>query len=215
MNNKLIPFQFHTHQVRILPHEDGASFWVVAQDVTDALGYRMASDGLRRVPDKHKGTRSVRTPGGAQEMLCVDEPGLYRLVLRSDKPEAEPFMEWVTSEVLPSIRKTGGYALPAPVKMVNMPEAEYAVLLDERDQLAASLDRAEELLDLYRFRAEVLAERCQPKPKRPAPAPLSEEKREAIRERLSFGESRKIIAEECGVSDSAVYMIQREMRVAQ
>lgn len=45
-------------------------------------------------------------------MLCVDEPGLYRLILRSDKPEAEPFMEWVTSEVLPALRKTGSYIAP-------------------------------------------------------------------------------------------------------
>jgi len=63
MNAQITPFQFHTHPVRILPHEDGISFWVVAKDVTDILGYRMASDGLRRVPGKHKGTRSVRTPG--------------------------------------------------------------------------------------------------------------------------------------------------------
>jgi len=111
MNTHLQSYNFNGHALRVFPSEDGQSFYAVAKDATDILGYREAKDGLRRVPDKHKGRRSVPTLGGNQEMLCVDEAGLYRLILRSDKPEAEPFMEWVTSEVLPSIRKTGGYGV--------------------------------------------------------------------------------------------------------
>ncbi len=109
MNTSLQTFDFNGHALRIFPTDDGQSFYAVAKDATDILGYQSAKDGLRSVPDKHKGRRSVPTLGGTQEMLCVDESGLYRLILRSDKPEAEPFMEWVTSEVLPSIRKTGQY----------------------------------------------------------------------------------------------------------
>jgi prophage antirepressor-like protein len=109
MNTELQTFAFHGHALRIFPTDDGQSFYAVAKDATDILDYQTAKDGLRSVPDKHKGRRSVPTHGGLQEMLCVDEPGLYRLILRSDKPEAEPLMEYVTSEVLPSIRKTGGY----------------------------------------------------------------------------------------------------------
>lgn len=107
--NDLKTFDFNGHALRVFPTDDGQSFIVIAKDATDILGYPTAKDPLRRIPENHKGARSVRTLGGMQNMLCVDEPGLYRLILRSDKPEAEPFMEWVTSEVLPSIRKTGGY----------------------------------------------------------------------------------------------------------
>lgn len=110
MNEATSLFQFNTHQVRVIPN--GTSFWVVAQDVAEILNFKLATDALKKVPEKHKGMHKVPTPGGVQEMLCVDEPGLYRLVLRSNKPEAEPFIEWVTSEVLPAIRQTGVYAAP-------------------------------------------------------------------------------------------------------
>lgn len=145
MNNQLIPLQFHTHPVRILPHEDGSSFWIVAQDVTDILGYTTAKDGLRRIPDKHKGRRSVPTPGGKQDMLCVDEPGLYRLVLRSDKPEAEPFMEWVTNEVLPAIRKTGAY-----VKDAKRPEPSPAPVVIAPSKIEMD---PKEVVELYKIKA--------------------------------------------------------------
>ena len=102
-------FQFHTHQVRIFPTDGGLSFVAVAKDVADVLGYHTAKDFLRQVPESHKGRQKVPTLNGPQEMLVVDEAGLYRGVLRCNKPEAEPFMEWVTAEVLPSIRRTGGY----------------------------------------------------------------------------------------------------------
>jgi len=126
MSTELALFDFNGHQVRVFPTEDGQSFYAVAKDATDILGYAEAKDGLRRVPAAHKGRRLVPTPGGLQEMLCVTEPGLYRLILRSDKPEAEPFMEWVTSRVLPSIRKTGGYlALPqGPLTLAEFREWE-------------------------------------------------------------------------------------------
>lgn len=102
-------FQFHTHAVRVFATGDGLSFVAVAKDVADVLGYASAKDFLRQVPESHRGRQKVRTPSGEQEMLVVDEAGLYRGVLRSNKPEAEPFMEWITAEVLPSIRRTGGY----------------------------------------------------------------------------------------------------------
>ncbi|MDD2764995.1 MAG: BRO family protein [Opitutaceae bacterium] len=102
-------FQFHTHSLRVFATDDGLSFVAVAKDVADVLGYATAKDFLRQVPDSHKGRQKVPTPSGEQEMLVVDEAGLYRGVLRSNKPEAEPFMEWITAEVLPSIRHTGGY----------------------------------------------------------------------------------------------------------
>lgn len=83
--------------------------WFVATDVAKALGYRMASDMNRRLDDDEKGTRSMRTLGGAQELTVINEPGLYNAVLGSKLPEAKAFKRWVTHEVLPAIRKTGGY----------------------------------------------------------------------------------------------------------
>jgi prophage antirepressor-like protein len=113
--NQLTPFKFHTHTLRVLPHDNGISFWMVGKDVSDALGFAEAKDVMRQVPEKHKGRQKVPTLGGDQEMLCVDEAGLYRLILRSNKPEAEPFMEWITAEVLPAIRRSGSYNAPAAV----------------------------------------------------------------------------------------------------
>lgn len=110
-------FQFHTHPLRVFQTDDGTSFVAVAKDVADVLGYATAKDAVRHVPDSHRGRRKVPTPSGEQEMLVVDEAGLYRLVLRSNKPEAEPFMEWVTAEVLPSIRRSGGYVRDTDVQM--------------------------------------------------------------------------------------------------
>lgn len=139
MTQALSVFQFHTHAVRVFPTDDGLSFVAVAKDVADVLGYREAKDFLRQVPESHKGRQRVPTLNGTQEMLVVDEAGLYRGVLRSNKPEAEPFMEWVTAEVLPSIRRTGGYS-KAPAQLAV--RAFEAVM-----QLTAELGEMRRLLD--------------------------------------------------------------------
>lgn len=82
---------------------------LVATDVCSILGIKDTSDAVKSLPDNEKGTVTIRTPGGVQEVLTVNEPGLYRLIFRSRKPEAEAFKNWVFHEVLPSIRKTGMY----------------------------------------------------------------------------------------------------------
>lgn len=105
----LIAFQFEKSPVRIIKDDDGNHWWV-AKDICDILShsnYRMAVDGL---DDDEKGVTKVYTPGGLQEMITVSESGLYTLIIRSNKPEARPFRKWVTSEVLPAIRRTGSYA---------------------------------------------------------------------------------------------------------
>lgn len=84
--------------------------WFVAKDVCDNLG--LDTSNLSKMLDEdEKGTYSIRTPGGPQEMSIISEPGLYSLVLRSRKPEAKRFKRWIVHEVIPSIRKTGGYML--------------------------------------------------------------------------------------------------------
>lgn len=83
--------------------------WFVAKDVAKALGYRDAEKMTRRLDDDEKGTRSVGTPGGEQRVSVITEAGLYSAVLRAKIPGAREFKRWVTHDVLPAIRRTGGY----------------------------------------------------------------------------------------------------------
>ena len=108
-------FSFGTHAIRIIAR-DGEP-WFVASDVAAALGYRDAANAGRILSDRQKAdTQIVSTSSNGAEqaraVTIINESGLYRLVLRSRKPEAAKFSDWVTGEVLPSIRKTGGYAKP-------------------------------------------------------------------------------------------------------
>ncbi|MCG7247491.1 phage antirepressor [Corynebacterium simulans] len=104
------PFDFQGHEVRVLV-DDGEPRWV-ASDVAKVLDYRNAPDMNRHVDEDDKGVAKVRTPGGAQTMTVLNESGLYAAILRSSKPAAREFKRWVTHEVLPSIRKRGGYLTP-------------------------------------------------------------------------------------------------------
>ena len=83
--------------------------WFVAVDVCRALEIVNSSDALTRIDEDEKGVVLTDTPGGKQEVTTVNEPGLYSLVLGSRKPEAKVFKRWITHEVIPSIRKNGGY----------------------------------------------------------------------------------------------------------
>lgn len=84
--------------------------WMVGKDVATALGYKNPRDAIaRHVDAEDKGVVKHDTPSGEQEMVIINESGLYSLVLCSKLPTAKKFKRWVTSEVLPSIRKSGGY----------------------------------------------------------------------------------------------------------
>jgi len=83
--------------------------WFAATDVAKILGYRMASDLIRRIDDEDKGTHIMSTLGGEQVLSIINESGLYASILGSKLDSAKRFKRWVTSEVLPSIRKHGGY----------------------------------------------------------------------------------------------------------
>lgn len=94
--------------VRAIRDEDGEPMFV-AKDVAVILGYRDAANMTRRLEEDEKGTRSVSTPGGEQQMAVITEPGLYSAILGSRVPEARAFKRWVTHEVLPALRRDGGY----------------------------------------------------------------------------------------------------------
>lgn len=88
---------------------DGAP-WFVGKDVAAALGYKDATKAAReRVDTEDRGVAKMDTPSGQQEMTIINESGIYALVLGSKLPTAKKFKRWVTSEVIPSIRKHGGY----------------------------------------------------------------------------------------------------------
>lgn len=89
--------------------------WFVGKDVAAALGFTNPRDAIStHVFDEDKGVESIDTLGGKQKMTVINESGLYALVFGSRLKSAQRFKHWVTSEVLPAIRKTGGYRTPAP-----------------------------------------------------------------------------------------------------
>jgi len=105
-------FVFDGMQLRVTTDEQGMP-WFVAADVCRCLFVGNTSHALGRLDADEKGLRNVDTPGGTQSMVTVNEPGLYTLVLGSRKPEARRFKRWITHEVLPAIRRTGSYGVPA------------------------------------------------------------------------------------------------------
>lgn len=104
-------FKFESVELRVVVKDDG-ELWFVAADVAAALEYRDAEVATRHLDDDEKGYTELVYPSGQQKIIAVNESGLYSLVLKSRKPEAKRFKKWVTSEVLPTIRKTGKYETP-------------------------------------------------------------------------------------------------------
>ena len=121
--SNLTVFQFEQNEVRFVGTADDP--WWVAADVCAVLEMNVSQ--TRRLDEDEKDLRSVQTLGGKQEMLCVNESGLYSLILGSRKPQAKRFKKWVTSVVLPSIRKTGKYevesqTVPQPTTQSTQPQ---------------------------------------------------------------------------------------------
>ena len=118
---EIIPFAYQDSEVRTFTL-DGQP-WFVAADVVTILGVGRVQDSTRYLDEDEKGRCLVDTPSGEQVMITVNEPGLYSLILRSRKPEAKQFKRWITHEVLPAIRKHGGYLTPeATEKALSDPD---------------------------------------------------------------------------------------------
>lgn len=132
-------FEYQNSKVRTVDMDGEA--WFVLKDVCAVLGInnnRMAAD---RLDDDEKGVSLIDTLGGKQEMVIVNESGLYHVILRSDKPEAAPFRRWVTNDVLPAIRKTGSYNAPQLTRSQLLATALIAAHeeLEEKDKQIAEL----------------------------------------------------------------------------
>ena len=139
--------------------------WLVGKDVAAALGYTDTSDALKRhVDDEDKLTRRFTDSGQSREMYIINESGLYSLILSSKLPSAKKFKRWVTGEVLPSIRKSGGYLAPAAAKALDDMTAAIQLLSEQMEELSGQVG---ELLD--REDGESVALAALPEVRRPAP----------------------------------------------
>jgi len=96
-------FQFENHIVRIVNF--GGKLWLVAKDMTKALGYASGGSSVTslvsKVPPRWRSKKPVATPGGIQKLVCLSEQGLYFFLSRSNKPAAIPFQLWIAGEVIP------------------------------------------------------------------------------------------------------------------
>lgn len=108
MNNELTNYQFEGTPIRIITNTQGEPLFALA-DICKACGIANSRDTAARLDDDQKGVGTIDTLGGPQKINVVNESGLYDVILDSRKPEARRFRKWITSEVLPSIRKHGGY----------------------------------------------------------------------------------------------------------
>lgn len=117
MTTDLIQHAFHGQAVRVVLDEHGEPWWVAA-DVASVLGYSATAAMTRSLDGDDKGVRILHTPGGDQQMTVITESGLYAAIFGSRVPQAVEFKRWVTTEVLPSIRRTGSYG-PADVAQIT------------------------------------------------------------------------------------------------
>ena len=106
--NDITIFNYEGNDIRTVTIEGEP--WFVGKDVAKILGYKNPQEAVRtHVDEDDKGVSEILTPGGRQPVPIINESGLYSLILSSKLPTAKQFKRWVTSEVLPAIRKTGGY----------------------------------------------------------------------------------------------------------
>ena len=146
MNTNLQTWSYGNSEIRTI-QKDGEPWWVLS-DVCKVLELSSPHKVADRLEADEKGRNLIPTLGGMQEMTTVNESGLYAVILRSDKPQAKPFRRWVTSEVLPSIRKHGAYmtdqtleqALTSPDFLIQL-ATQLKEEKEQRKQLEAKVEQ--------------------------------------------------------------------------
>lgn len=157
--NELQIFNYEETQVRTV-FIGGEPWWVLA-DVCRVLNLSEPHRVAARLREDEKGRTKITTLGGPQEMTIINEPGLYKVILRSNSPKAEPLMDWITHEVLPSIRKTGTYGIPQTVFGLPAPRVTTAkrILAQCREIQEESIpDRPEAKLNVMKKVKNLLKE---------------------------------------------------------
>lgn len=148
VENHLQLFNFENQQVRTLTINEEPYF--VGKDIATILGYKNTKDALlKHVDEEDKLGAQIATSGQRREMTIINESGLYSLILSSKLPNAKKFKRWVTSEVLPTIRKTGSYQLP------QTPEGQIRLLLKSNVHMDERLTNAEEDIALLKNKSEI------------------------------------------------------------
>jgi prophage antirepressor-like protein len=146
-------FGYGDQLVRVI-ERDGTP-WFVANDVCAVLEIKQPAHALKRLEVDERATHTVDTPGGSQQINIVSESGVYALVFKSRLPEAKRFRKWVTSEVLPAIRKVGKFEIPAndagPQPTMRQSEIPVPFLgtADEREQIRVAVLMVRVCGDLY------------------------------------------------------------------
>ena len=115
--------------------------WFIAKDVCDALGFSKYRDAIAKLDSDERRPLVVDTSAGARTMAAINESGLYAIIMKSRKPTAKKFRKWVTSEVLPSIRKTGSYGMKESYQIKDPAERAraWAAEYEERRKLEAGV----------------------------------------------------------------------------
>lgn len=157
MNNEIIKFEFDGNDVRTMQINGEA--WFVGKDVATVLGYARTADAVRKhVDEEDRGVSNLATPSGEQRMTIINESGLYSLIISSKLPAAKKFKRWVTSEVLPAIRKHGAYMTDAKAEAIVTDKSALADLLQQAaDQLKEKDILIEELKPKALFADSVAA----------------------------------------------------------
>ena len=141
-NNAIQIFNYKEQQVRTV--EQNSEVWFVAKDVCDILKIVNSRDAISRLDSDEKGVAKTDTLGGMQDMTIISEPGLYKLAFKSKKSEAKDFTRWVTHEVLPAIRKHGGYLTPTTIEeLLDNPDliVEMALKLKAEREKRVAVER--------------------------------------------------------------------------
>lgn len=134
--------------------------WFVGKDVALSLGYARPTDAARSNTDEEdRGVSEIKTPSGTQKMVIINESGLYSLVFNSKLPSAKKFKKWVTSEVLPTIRKTGGYQIPQTTDgKIALLAQGHVELKQEVDSIKADLESLKMDLPILPIEADIITE---------------------------------------------------------
>lgn len=139
MNTNVASYDFEGNKIRNLIKEDG-SIWFVAKDVCKVLGLTDTNKALIKLYDNEKLTRQFFVSGQNRDLYIISESGLYKLIMRSTKPEAIRFQDWVTQEVLPKIRRDGGYINPQAIDPKN-PIESFQVIVENMYRAYQGLEK--------------------------------------------------------------------------
>ncbi len=154
--NEMQVFKYENNEVRTV--EQGGEVWWVLADVCRVLGLTNSRMTKKQLDEDEKGVSQIYTPGGKQDVTIISESGLYKVILRSDKPEAKKFTRWVTHEVLPTIRRTGGYGNQAAMmgKLAEQMAQAAAAMVQVASAMTTVVDKLTDLVDRASIRPAAL-----------------------------------------------------------